>query len=218
MNGNGYFDDIFIEDDLDDSIFEDDDLDFVEMFGEYDDFDDDDDAERRRRRRRRRSRRRPSPRTGGRRSYSRPRPSAKYVTQTQLQTALERVRKDVKTNGVAIKKVNSRINTVNSRMDSQTSALKKEISERKKETASLKNNMQMATLLPLLTKKSLPATKEEGEVGGTTVPSGTKLATEGDSLSTLLPILLLGDGLGGSGSGGDSSSMLFLALALSGSL
>lgn len=227
MNGNGYVEDIFIEDDLDDDIFEDmdifedDEMDFAELFGEDDEFGEDDDAERRRRRRRRgrRRRRRRSPRTGGRSRYSRRRPSSRYVTQTQLQSALERVRKDVKTNGTAIKKVNTRVNTVNSRVDSQADALKKEVSERKKDTAKLKNNIQMATLLPLLTKKGgLPATTAEDTVGGTPVPAGTKLATEGDSLSSLLPILLLGDGLGGSGSSNDSSNSLLLVLALSGGL
>lgn len=218
MNGNGYTEDIFIEDYLDEdifedlAIFEDDDADFAELFGE-DDFGEDDDAERRRRRRRGRQRRRSAPRTGGQKRYSRPRPSNKYVTQTQLQTALERVRKDVKTNGDAIRKVNARVNTINSRVDSQAAALKKEITERKKETDKLKNNIQLATLLPLLSKKSITTTSA---VGG--IPAGTKLATEGDSLSTLLPILLLGDGLGGSGSGGDSSNTLVLALALSGGL
>lgn len=226
MNGNGYgyIEDIF-EDDLNDDIFndldalEDDDMDFAELFSEDDDFAEDDDAERRRRRSRRRRSNRQPPRTGGQNRYTRRRPTSRYVTQTQLQTALERVRKDVKTNGVAIKKVDVRVNTINGRVDSQAAALKKEISERKKDSAKMKNNIQMATLLPLLTQKNLPATTTPDTVGSTPVPQGTKLATGGDSLSSLLPLLLLGDGLGGgSGSSNDSSNMLLLVLALSGGL
>ena len=227
MNGNGYFlDEDFdlYEDDVEEDEFDD-----VDDFDDFDDDElaelffgeaDDDDAERRRGRRRRGRRRRLSPRTGGQRRYLRRRPSGRYVTQPQLQAALERVRRDVKKNGNAIKKVNSRVNAVSSRQDRQEGALKKEIKMRKQETAKLKNNIQMATLLPLLTKpKALTATTAADTVGGAPVPVGTKLTTESsDSLSALLPILLLGDGLGGSGSGGDSSNMLLLVLALSGGL
>lgn len=216
MNGNGYAvyedDEMELLDDLDEMEYDEDDV--FEMFGE-DEEDDSDFAERRRRRRGLRRRR--APRTARGRGYYRQRPSNKYVTQAQLQTALAKVGKDVKTNAAAIKTINGRINTLSSEQSRQAAALKKEIKDRKAESAKLKNNIQMATLLPLLTKKSLPATASEGTIGGTTVPAGTKIATEGDTLSTLLPIFLL-SGSGGMGGMGDDSNMLLLALALSGGL
>lgn len=216
MNGNGYAliedDEMELLDDLDAMDYDEDDV--FEVF--EDDEEDEDLAERRRRRR---PRRRSAPRTARGKYSGIRRPSSRYVTQIQLQTALAKVSTDVRTNGVAIKKVNGRVNTLSSEQGRQAAALKKEIKERKDENAKLKNNIQMATLLPLLTKKSLSATTAADTVGGVPVPAGTRLATEGDGLSSLLPILLL-SGSGGSGGlgGGDDSNMLLLVLALSGSL
>jgi len=85
----------------------------------------------------------------------------------------------------------------------------------------MKNNLQMAMLLPMLTApKALDVpdgsvlSDSEGKVTHT-FSTGTKLATvKDDSLSMMLPLMLLGDGLGG----GDSSSMLLMVLAMSGGL
>jgi len=112
-----------------------------------------------------------------------------------------------------------------------------------REMASLRNNIQMLTLLPLLTPQSVRVTQHTPSgppprtslrvtnttgthIGDVTIPpenlpdltNDTMESEPSDSLSSLLPILLLG-GLGGSGNGeSDSSNPLVLALLLSGSL
>ena len=162
--------------------------------------------------RRRRGRRRRPVRTGSGANYYRPRPQRQYVTQPQLQSALARSEKDVKANASAIKTVNGRLGSLSSDQQRHASLLKREVAARKKETEKLKGNLQMATLLPLLSTGGSVTTTTATEIGGATVPAGTRLQTAPDSFSALLPLLLLGDGLGG---GGDSSSGLLLALVLS---
>lgn len=163
-------------------------------------------------RRRRAVRRRPVP-TGRGAGYYRPRVENKYVTQAQLQSALGRISKDVKANAVGIKSVGGRVDAVAAEQRKQGELLKKEITERRKDLAKLRSNIQMSSLLPLLTSKSITVT-EADTIGGTPVPAGTRLAVAPDTLSTLLPLLLTGDGLGG----GDSGNSLLLVLALSGGL
>ncbi len=162
------------------------------------------------------ARRRPV-RTARGAGYYRPRTQNRYVTEAQLRTALAKVSRDVKTNAVAITAVGKRVDTVLAEQRKQTDLLRKEIKDRKTEEAKMKSNLQLTSLLPLLTSKSI-TTVAADTIGGAPVAPGTKLAVSPDSLGLLLPMLLLGDGLGGGGSGGDGSNMLFLALALSGSL
>lgn len=143
----------------------------------------------------------------GRNLYS-PRPTEQYVTQTQLQTALAKVGAQIKTNSNAIRTIDSRIASVRTEQSKQTAMLKKEISDRKKETESLKRGLQqtreLGVLLPLL---SQPSSQTLSQPAGS-LPAGTKvLVDKGDTLSTLLPILLLG-GLGDSGGTGNNSGGL----------
>jgi len=103
-------------------------------------------------------------------------------------------------------------------------ALNKESTERKKQDQAIMKKLELLVLLPLLNKPktetiSLPSStgKEPREL--------KVLVDSGDTLTSILPILLIG-GLGGSGSGGlgsssnDSSdmSLLLLVLAVSGGL
>jgi len=133
-----------------------------------------------------------------------PKPQAGYVTEARLQAALARVGAQIKTNSDAIKTVNNRLGTISAEQARQTAALKKEAEERKKDTARLASQAQLLALLPLL---QTPRTIQlSGQVD--TLPAGTKVLVDGgDSLNTLLPLLLVG-GLGsgtGSGLGGGGS-------------
>ncbi|WP_062526377.1 hypothetical protein [Demequina rhizosphaerae] len=174
-------------------------------------FEDDDEA----RRRRRRTSRRPV-RTGGRKNYYKPRTqTGKSVSQGQLQASLARVQKDVRVNGAAIKTLNGRVDGLRAEQRRQSAMLKKELVERKKDTDKLKSNLQLATLLPLLSSGSTVTVSEDikgsGGDGEVLIKKDTKLQKAPDSMSSILPLLLLGDGTGGSG--GDNS-MLLLALVL----
>jgi len=165
----------------------------------------------------------------------RPSPTPSYVTQVQLEAALARVDGKVKT-------VADGVSTINSRLSALAAAAKKEAEERKKEALAQKNDLggklQMLALLPLLIKPAinlqtsnltaLGASIKDAS-GTVTQPTATAtttpLATTTDTLTTLLPLLLVGGiggsgGLGGgSGSGSDGGAMdmgtmLVLALAL----
>ena len=209
---------------MDDELYEG--LDLLEYDDE--DFDDEDfddeltalleDDDEARRRRRRRSRRRRPVRTGRGSGYYRPRTqTGKTVSQGQLQASLTRVQKDVRTNAAAIKTVNRRVDGVSAEQGRQAAALKKEVVARKKETDKLKNNLQLATLLPLLSGGStvtVPADVTGKDAAGRDtilIAKDTKLQKAADSFSSMLPLLLLGDGMGG----GDSNNSLLLALVLS---
>lgn len=173
--------------------------------------------------RRRGTRRRPV-RTGRGGTYARQRPTSRYVTQAQLQSALAKVSKDVKANAVGIKTVGARVDAVKADQEKQTALLKKETTERRRESAKLRNSVQMGALLPILTTKTI--TVEPGQ----TIPvkETTKLVVAPDTLGLLLPMMLFGDGFGGGGGsgsdgsggyGGDNNmSMMLTVLALSGSL
>lgn len=158
-----------------------------------------------------------SPRVGGRQNYYRPRPMANFVTQTQLQAALTRVRSDVRTNATAIKGVNSRINGVEARQAKNNAQQAKQIAVVKND---LKKTREMNLIMFLLTRpKTSDTVTTEGNVAGATVPVGSKIVYEsGTGNSMLLPLLLMG-GLGGDG-GSDSSmgNVLLPLLLLTGGL
>jgi hypothetical protein len=155
-----------------------------------------------------------------------PRPTGNYVTQVQLQAAMQKVEKQIQDNAKAITQVNGRLNTISTEQSKIVAAVKKESAERKKDTDALKRELQqtreLTAILPLLSApKSQALTSDAGGL-----PAGTKVLVDGgDTLSTLLPLLLLG-GLGGSSGGGgllgggsgggglDSSMLLVLLLAL----
>ena len=138
-----------------------------------------------------------------------PRPQAGYVTEARLQAALARVGEQIKTNSDAIKTVNDRASAISTEQARQTTALKKEAEERKKDTARLASQSQLLALLPLLqTPKTVQLSAAVDNL-----PPGTKVLVDGgDSLNTLLPLLLvggLGSGTGlGSGSGGGDTGNL----------
>ena len=154
---------------------------------------------------RRRPGSRPSTATGA--GLVPPRPQAGYVTEARLQAALARVGAQIKTNSDAIKVVNDRTSAITAEQARQTAALKKEAEERKKDSARLANQAQLLTLLPLLqTPKTVQLSTAVDNL-----PAGTKVLVDGgDSLNTLLPLLLvggMGSGTGlGSGSGGDAGN------------
>ena len=170
---------------------------------------------------RRPSYRRPAPRTApGSGSYRAPVQNT-YVTQRELQESIQRVDAKITTNSDAIKAVNARVNTLGTDVARQTTVVKKETDERKKDVSGLRNNVQLSALLPLLTQ---PKTKDvtAENVSGTGLTKGDKILVDGsNSLSALLPVILLG-GLGTSsdssssgGAGGmNDLTTLFLVLAL----
>lgn len=151
-------------------------------------------------------------------SSYKPRPS-RYVTQTQLQATVSRL--DGRINTLS-RMTETQVNSVRKEQSRQATMLKKEVSDRKKETEVLKRDLkqtrELAALLPLISRPSSQTLTSQ--VGG--LAAGTKvLVDKDDSLSLLLPLLLLG-GLGGSGSGssglgglgGDDSSLLLIVLLL----
>lgn len=184
----------------------------AELFDEFaEDQDDFDAAERRRRSRNRALRRGTAPTAPAKSSFVQ-RPSHQYATSAQLQAAVAKLDQKISINVKGIKSVDSRINTTNTALAKQDIALSKEIKERKNEVANLKNNLQMAMLLPLLTSPTPITTTEKTTIGGVTIESGTKLATvKDDTMSLLLPFMLLGQG---SGQGFGDNNMLLLAIAM----
>jgi hypothetical protein len=136
------------------------------------------------------------------------------VSQVQLQALTGRISDQLKKNSGAIATVNNRVNTVNT-------SEKKDNTDRKKDLKAINEKIQLLSLLPLLIK---PKTQTiTADTAGLTKDSKV-LVDSGDTLSALLPLLLVG-GLGSGGlatgsEGGsmDGSMLLILALALSGSL
>jgi hypothetical protein len=166
----------------------------------------------------RRSGRRPPPRTAAGTGLATPRPNTHYVTQTQLQTALAKVGAQIKTNSDAIKSVSDRVSA-------QAEMLSKEVVARKKKTDELERGLrqtrEMSAILPLLSK---PKTVQlANNAVSPAVTSGTApkaLVDSDDTLSTLLPLMLMG-GMGGSSSGGggmfgggDDNSMMMMMMVL----
>jgi hypothetical protein len=136
------------------------------------------------------------------------------VTQTQLQTSLAKVGAQIRTNSDAIKSVSNRVS-------SQSVLLTKEVRARKRETDQLKKDLnqtrQMTAILPLLSK---PSSVELLSTSTKDSSTPRVLVESSDTLSTLLPLMLMG-GMGGSSSGGggmfgggDDNSMMMLVLAL----
>ena len=157
---------------------------------------------------------RSAPRTS---SFRAPVAENEYVRQRQLKETTDRIDGD-------ISKLNGRVASTETKMERQTAALRKESEERKKDINSLKNNVQLATLLPLLIKPQSRAVT--APVTGTDLQAKDNILVDtGDSLTALLPLLLLG-GLGGSsdtsasggGSFNDPTTLLLVVLAASGGL
>lgn len=147
----------------------------------------------------------------------RPRPS-QYITQTQLQTTVARI--DGRINTLS-KETSQQINTVKREQAKQVAVLKKEVTDRKKEAEGARKDLRqlrdMSALLPLISRPSSQTLT--ADVGG--LPAGTKIMVDkDDTMSMLLPLLLMGGmggsggglGLGGGDSGGDNSMMMIVLL------
>lgn len=157
-------------------------------------------------------RRRAVPTARGR-GYTMPRVSRNYVTQPQLQASLSRVGADIRRNSAAIRTVGKRVDASNAKQDKSVSRLR----------GDLKRSSTMAMMMPLLMRpKTIKATSElvfKDSSGATalTIPKDTAIQTESsDSLTTMLPFLLLGGGLGGGddGKGMDSTMMMLMMVLL----
>jgi hypothetical protein len=80
------------------------------------------------------------------------------------------------------------------------------------EIAEIRSNIQLTSLIPLLTGNRLRTTADVQDDAGDSIPAGTQFNFEpADPLSMLLPLLLTG---GGGGGGADNQNMLVLVLAL----
>jgi len=164
---------------------------------------------------------RPRPKVATGRNLYTARPQTQYVTQAQLQTALAKVGSQVRTNSNAISQFGGRLAT-------EAATRKKDSLDRKKDITSVKNNLsqtqQMAAILPMLTQpKHIDVGADLTDAAGDVqIKKGTSLLVNGsNTLSLLLPFLLLGGTGEGSGTGGglfgggsDNSSLLMLALVL----
>jgi hypothetical protein len=131
-----------------------------------------------------------------------PRPS-QYITQTQLQTTVAKIDGRIST---LAKDTSQQVNTVKREQAKQVTILKKEIADRKKEAETARKELRqfrdISMLLPLISKPSSQTLT--AEVGG--LPAGTKVMVDkDDTMSMLLPLVLMG-GLGGSSGGSDSGS------------
>lgn len=183
--------------------------DLSEIFEDYE-MDDSEDTEQDEARGRRGASRFRPPRTPTGRGLFRPRPKAEYVTQVQLQAAMDRVGAQIKANGDAVKQVNTRLNTIGTRIDDEAAA-------RKKETAALRNDLKKGrelSLLPLLMQKAptveTKSEKVQLQVGSSTVEREFLTGvTVKQSTDILLPLVLI-MGMGDSGKSTDDNSMLLI--------
>lgn len=156
-----------------------------------------------------------APRTATGKGLFKPRPQTQNVTQTQLQAAMARVGAQIKTNTDAIKTINARLATIAADQSKHLASQRKATDTLKKD---LRQTREMSAILPLLTAPRAPetVTLTEATAG---LPAGTRVVVNPpapDSMSTLLPLMLMsGSGLtGGSGGESDGSNMLMLALLL----
>jgi hypothetical protein len=91
----------------------------------------------------------------------------------------------------------------------------------KHELASIKNNLQMSAILPLMLNQSLSVVSDTrpNNIPGPLHKDEVLELKQADPLSALLPLLLMGGvGDSGGGSGDNPMNMVLLALALSGGL
>ena len=104
------------------------------------------------------------------------------ASQGQVAAAMARVGDQLKTNSAAVATVNSRLNTVNSNE-------KKDNEERRKDLKAINEKIQLLALLPLLLK---PTTTTLTSTAGGTLKVGDKVMIDsGDTLTALLPLLLM---------------------------
>jgi hypothetical protein len=144
------------------------------------------------------------------RQYTPPAATKGYVTNAVFQTALDKVRADVATNARGIAHVGSQHDALSKRTRAEVKSIRAEITRTRDET---RNTLQMLAILPLLSAGGSTQAEAPGGTGTVTV------STPPDSMSQVLPLLMLSgfggtSGSGGSSSGGgmDSGMMLMVAL------
>jgi hypothetical protein len=140
--------------------------------------------------------------------YTQP-PLRGYVTQTQFQTALDKVRADVAQNARAISSVGSNLDALSKRTRTEIKGLRDEQGKFRDET---RGTLQTLAILPLLSSGGSVTVNDTS-----TPPKPVAVATPASSLMQLLPLLLLSGSFGGmgtSGTGGSSSSGMDSGLML----
>jgi hypothetical protein len=128
------------------------------------------------------------------RGYNRPRIEKSFVTQAQLQAATERIGKDIRALDASVRSLESAA---------------------RKSQHNVQQSLQMMALLPLLTKKTFTLAQAAGGM-----PPGTKVVVDsGDTLTTMLPLMMLMPPSGSTGPGQgamDPMMMMMMVLMLSG--
>lgn len=156
--------------------------------------------------------------------YTQPPMARGYVTQAQFQQALDKVRADVGKNATAIRAVGTQFDALSKRSRTEMKALRDDLTRTRDET---RNTLQTLAILPLLASGgTTKLTAGSGATAQTVNDSSGQpavVATPPDSLTQLLPLLLLSGSFGGfggsgspasGGSGGGGDSGLLLAVAL----
>lgn len=143
------------------------------------------------------------------RRYARPPQGKGFVTQAQFQTALDKVRADMANNTKAIASVGTQVDALSKRARAELKSLRTELNRGRDET---RNTLQTLAILPLLSSGGTALVPAAPPATG-----NVTVATPPDSLTQLLPLLLLSGsfgGMGGSGTSGGMDSGLMLAVAL----
>jgi hypothetical protein len=137
------------------------------------------------------------------------RPPAGFATKAELAASANTLDKKITTNSEAIKTVNTKI----ADLSAQVARSSKNLGGRVNEMG------QMSMLLPLLT---MPQTRRvTTAVAGTEIAANDRVVIDsGDTLTRLLPVLLMSGSLGGSPGqsggmfGGDNSALMMVAMVM----
>jgi hypothetical protein len=137
------------------------------------------------------------------------RPPAGFATKAELAASANTLDRKITTNSEAIKTVNTKI-----------SDLSAQVAKNSKNLGGRLNEMgQMSMLLPLLT---MPQTRTaSGAVPNTNIVANDRIVVDGgDTLTRLLPVLLMSGSLGGGSGqsggmfGGDNSALMMVAMVM----
>jgi hypothetical protein len=138
----------------------------------------------------------------------RPQPQAAYVTKAELQAVTDRIDRDFAATRTGLQQVGTRIDAIATQHTRDMTKIRQEV----------RQQAEMGALLPLLMR---PQTRTIAAAGNG-LQAGDRVVVDGaDTFAALLPLLLMGGGLGGTGTagggmfGGDNSGILILALAMS---
>jgi hypothetical protein len=145
-----------------------------------------------------------------------PQPQQGYVTRNEFNAAMEKVRSELAAASSGLRTLEGRVNTLGTGQE----RLMKEAAARKRENEGLRRDLkstrELAAILPLISSNTKTITIKDGKGNALDV-----LAPSGNSLSAILPLLLLSGGDSTSGSGGsggifgggsDNNSLLPLLL------